>query len=796
MKLWLIAKSNMKKKKSNVAVLFLLIMIATTLLYSSISIVKNVGSFLDEKNESVNGSHIDLITSKGFDKEISDVIKSEKHYDDYIQTDTIVSASEAKVDNKDVDNDDEIMPVCLNIYDSEHKDRICNYKIMDEGDKWTKDSIILPYYLKAVKGYETGQEYEIGIEEHKEKFKIYGFFENVMISTPSNISMYECFIEKSRFDEIKEVEGMSFMDRFRIRLDNMNDSEDASRYIAEESNTKINSEKYVTYLRIFYNNMKTGASMFISILMAVLAIFAILVIAIALIVIRFSINMNIESNLPNIGILESMGYTSSQLKVASVIEYIIISIVGIFAGLLLAFGVSGTVALIVSQSVGIRWESEIDIAVIIMTVIAIIVIVLLISFITSSKIKKITPLDALRNGIHTHNFNKNHLPLSKSRLGLNSSIGLKSVLRQKRQNISIAAIISLIVFSGVMMFTLYYNFVVEQDALINLVGLEKPDIMVKGKRMDAGVDFAKKCDEFLDDDNIKEAMTYTVSSMTVKNNDNKLTIGTEIYGKPDKVRLNTLISGRYVKNDNEINISNLVAEKLEVKKGDTVMIEANNKEKEYVIVGITQRISNLGISMVMSEEGAKRLNSKLTTESAYIYLKDSSDIQGEIKRIKKKYNDDTDIRFTDFNELYQNVLGSLTGSLETLCIVFMILTVIVIALIIVLVIKMKMVREKQNMGVFKAIGFTTVQIVWQNVMSFAPVISFGALAGVIIGKIAVNKVCTMALSLCGIAKASLSVPFIIIAGMFVATTAVAFIICILASLKVRKIEAYKMITEQ
>ncbi len=798
MKTWLIAKSNMKKKKSNVVVLFLLIMIATILLYSSINIVKNVGSFLDDKNESVNGAHLDIITSKGFDKEISDIIKSIKQYDDYIKTDTLIPTVDTKIDNTDIKGDDETMPVCLNVYDPEHKDRICNYKIIDEGKEWTEDSIILPYYLKTVKSYKTGENFEITIDKQKEKFKIYGFIENVMISSPSNISMYECFIEKNRFNGIKDMDGLSFMDRFRVRLTDMNKSGDASNYFLSEINKNVDSEQFILYMEIFYNNMKTGASLFISILMAILAIFAVLIIAVALIVIRFSLNMYIESNLPNIGILESMGYTSSQLRMASVVEYVIISIVSIVAGLLTAFGISEKIVVVVSNSVGIKWEQKIDTVVIVISVAAILSVVLIIALLTSAKIKKITPLDALRNGIHTHNFSKNHLPLLKSRLGVNSSIGIKSMLRQKRQSISIALIIALVVFSGVTVFTLYYNFVVEQDALINLVGLEKPDIMIKAKNNDnyGKIDFVKKCEKLREDKNVKYAMTYTVSSMIIKNKDKSMNIATEIYEKPDKVGLDTLISGREVKNDNEIIISNLVAEKMGVKKGDTVIIECNKQEKSYVIVGITQRISNLGISMVMSQEGAERVNSKIIPDTAYIYLKDASDIKGEIERIKKEMKDEDEISYTNFDEIYENILSSFTGALNILCVVFVIVTIVVIFLIILLVIKMKIVREKRNMGVFKALGFTTMQIIWQNVMSFAPVISVGSLIGVIVGKMAVNKGCTMTLSLCGIAKANLSIPLFIIIGLFAATTVIAFVMCILVSTGVRKIEPYKMITEQ
>lgn len=79
-----------------------------------------------------------------------------------------------------------------------------------------------------------------------------------------------------------------------------------------------------------------------------------------------------------------------------------------------------------------------------------------------------------------------------------------------------------------------------------------------------------------------------------------------------------MISGRQVKYDNEVTVSNVVARKLGVKNGDTIMIEGNNKEKDYVIVGITQRISYLGISADMSQAGAERLNENLAPDTIYL----------------------------------------------------------------------------------------------------------------------------------------------------------------------------------
>lgn len=276
------------------------------------------------------------------------------------------------------------------------------------------------------------------------------------------------------------------------------------------------SDKYSVYISTSYNSMRQGVFMFINILMALLAIFALLIIIIAIVVIRFSINMSLENNLANIGILESMGYTSSGLRLSAIMEYIVITIAGIAAGLLLAAGVSEQTTLIVSKSVGLRWDSKIDFTVVMFTVAAIILMVLLMTLSGSSKIKRILPLDALRNGIHTHNFTRNYLPFSKSRLEVNTIIGIKSALRQKKNNISMALIIALIVFAGMTIFTVYYNFVVEQESIIKLVGIEKTDITVKKEQNGTNddLDMLKMCNEYVKDDNIQNAITYAVPIMT------------------------------------------------------------------------------------------------------------------------------------------------------------------------------------------------------------------------------------------------------------------------------------------
>lgn len=140
-------------------------------------------------------------------------------------------------------------------------------------------------------------------------------------------------------------------------------------------------------------------------------------------VIRFSIASNMEDNLPNIGISEALGYTTGQLIRSSLIEYLIITITGLIIGFSLAGVCSGYVAGIISGSIGLVWHPAIDITVVFLTIIFTFILVLSTVLIMSRKFKKITPLDALRVGISTHNFKRNPLPLKKRNPGLQNTLG-------------------------------------------------------------------------------------------------------------------------------------------------------------------------------------------------------------------------------------------------------------------------------------------------------------------------------------------------------------------------------------
>ncbi len=301
--------------------------------------------------------------------------------------------------------------------------------------------------------------------------------------------------------------------------------------------------------------------------------------------------------------------------------------------------------------------------------------------------------------------------------------------------------------------------------------------------------------ELLADSRIKEVLFWAGDEAIVSLDGKKSDFNLNFYADCKKLVVDTCIEGRYPEHDNEILLTNVIMKKIDAKMGDTVTVSCKNTKKSFVIVGKGQRISNMGLCGTVCLNAVYRFSPDYKVTDLYIYLKEGNTAKDMLKVINHKYKDETCIQSCNFDETYDSILRSFTVSLSTLSVVFVILTILIIILIIFLVFKMKLAKERRYVGVYKALGYTTIQIIWQNVMSFAPVLCAGGVIGIVFGKLFVNKAFVILLSVCGIQNASLIVAPALMGSILGGVVVMAFLVSIICSLGVRKIEPYKMITE-
>ena len=150
-----------------------------------------------------------------------------------------------------------------------------------------------------------------------------------------------------------------------------------------------------------------------------------------LIVIRFSVRNYIEMNLKNVGILQAAGYTSRQLNFTVLLEMGIISIVGVVAGLLLGVAGSSVIGKFQGIMLGIQWRQKFHMGAAGLTMLVLFVVVPGVAFICGRIYKKISVLESLRGGIHTHNFKKNYFSFEKSKMPVSLILAGKNLMHEK-----------------------------------------------------------------------------------------------------------------------------------------------------------------------------------------------------------------------------------------------------------------------------------------------------------------------------------------------------------------------------
>ncbi|HKL99070.1 MAG TPA: ABC transporter permease [Mobilitalea sp.] len=779
MNLFMIAKSNIRKNRSVSFALVILIIIATILLYIGISVISDMSTLIDDRNTELNGSDYLVTSPREFSEQIIDVLyKTDKV--EQLEVENSILRDSAQFRNITMKEKSQTMGLIL--LDADEKRDMSKLNIIDEGIEKLPNSIILPYFLKTSNGYQTGDEILITCGVESNEYIIYGFAEDVLFAVPSNFSYYKCFVFHDKFKELYENEMEAVkIDMIKAKL---TPDTDITLFGTELIKSFNQSDKIDTarISLVDYPSMKAGVSTFVIILMAIIIVFSLIIMLITLTIMRFAIITHIEESIKNIGSMEALGYTGRQLMYANVIQFIMITLLATGIGFVIAFACTGAVANAVSSSIGLRWIGGINIAAILISMLVILISVTLIAYMVSKKIRRISPVVALRNGIDTHNFKKNHFPLARTPWNVNVVAGLKSLVQSTKQNITVFIVVALMSFVTVFSFAINYNFNTDDTAFIKLIGTEKTDIAVVYTSKDADKVFT----EISQMEHVRKTVKYSDNERIITFRDKEFTPSISVCDDFSQLEVKTITDGRYPIHDNEIALSSLVLETLDAKLGDVVTLKGKEQDQEFIIVGITQQINNLGRKASITEEGMKRLEPEFIPFQIFVYLDNEGDILTVKGSIEDRYKD-LELVVINIMEIFSSTQASFNNAIILVCVSCIIITLCIITIITYMLIKIKLLKEKISIGISKAIGYTTRQLISQVIVSFSPVCIFGALVGSLMAMYLVNPALASMLSISGIRNCDLIVSPTLIITTFASIALFSVLLTAIVSLRIRKI---------
>jgi len=786
MKLFMIAKNNIKKAKVATVTLATLIAVTTIFLYIGTSVLANIGSFIENKNIEANGAHFIAIIDSKYDKDVKEICESIDDFSYMEREDAIMSLSSEFQDVNVGEKSYSMSSLLLNL---DTKRTISAVNIIDEASMIPEDGIIVPYVLKASRAYKTGDNLKFFVNGKSMEFKIAGFYEDVIFANPSNVSVYKLFICDKKFSELISNPDFGAKCSYTpVITHNINNS-------ANFENQYTNKLKSIvpdgdgSYATLSYSTMKTGSSVFINIIMVVLVAFSIIILAIALIVIKFSTATHIENNIKNIGAMEATGYTTKQIVDSILLEYIIIAIAGYIFGIITSFIVSPAVSGIVSSSIGLRWQKGISLEAAIVSFVIIVISVLAIAYFSAVKIKKITPLTALRNGIGTHNFKKNNIPLDKTKLNVNIALGIKTFIYNKKQNFIVGIIIMLLSIICIFAFTMYYNFAVDNSEMEKLIGLENAEVQVTAQE-----DEDRIFGEIAEMPEVDSTVRINSFDGIIDYNGKESSANINITQDYSILQINTCVKGRMPCNDNEIAITSIVLDELGSKIGDTISINYNDITREFLVVGVTQHFSMLGRGAEITTQGMKKLVPSYEEKELLIQLKENQNINQFVTKINNEYKDQK-VQSNNWYESINIMLKTFSSSIKIIVIGCVIITVFIIIFVMFLVTRVRILKEKTRLGVSKALGFTSNQLIGHIIISEMPVILSASVCGSILGAFATNPLMAIMFASNGILKCDFYIDVRLILITPIVISILGLITILTVSIGIKKISPCKMFEE-
>lgn len=519
------------------------------------------------------------------------------------------------------------------------------------------------------------------------------------------------------------------------------------------------------------------------IVFGVLQVFIGFLFIIMLIVMSHNIGTEIEIEYVSLGILKSQGFTKQKIRCAIMAQYLLAELAGIVIGILAAFPLERTLGRIMMNNTAILPGTGFFVGESIFFVLLIMLVSVAIIYMKTGKISRISPVRAISGGRAEVYFDSRvTVPVSGKRLS--ASLVLRQFTSGKKRYIGSVLIVSILTF---FMLT------------VNLMG----NLVTSRRTMEAmGIDIADIdvwYQEHSAEEHIEEieALVHSYTSITKKyytssgyfsvNGEN---IRYDCYKYPEYI--NGIIKGREPLYDNEIVITEMVSEALDVRMGDEVVISNQDKEEVYLVSGIYQTSNDSGMNFAMSFEGAKKLGVEITPYLGFV-LEDASQSEEIAEALNERFGD---IISAEAYDLEKDGIGDdIRLVLAAIRIVIYSFSVLFALVVVKMVCSKAFLQERTDIGIYKALGFSSFRLRIQFALRFLIVALIGGALGTLFGAAFSAKVLGVLLK--GIGLSHISVDFTVLSILLpIAVVGICFsVFAFMSSREIKKVAVRELVLE-
>ena len=708
-----ILKKDLKRKKAMNVILLVFIILASMFVSSGVNNIISVTTALDDYLEMADApDYFAMIMNKSGGIDTSGILNSADSVESFSKEKVLLMVSNNITFEDESKTVSSINPILL----QSDGDISMNY-ILDGGGilQSVKSG---EFYMTAGAaedmGLEIGDKMTVKLGGVSCEFTFAGGFRDAVLGS-TGIAMQRYIISAGDFEKFLSAENVEQFYGGELV------------YIRASDIEKLISEIKPLIDSAFYAGDKALVKfsyVFDMMVVGVLLVVSLVLVAVALVILRFTIAFTLSEEFREIGVMKAIGIRSLKIRGLYLVKYAALSVIGTVAGLALSFPFGELLVSAAPSSIIISNQNAAVSNVICAG--CMVGVIMLFCYSCTGKVGKMSPIDAVRNGQTGERFRKKSMmSLGKSKLPAAPFLALNDCLSSPKR----FGIITFAFFLCLSLLLVLSTTVstAKGGTLFSIFGLADFDISAKGEVMELMPENGhEKLKEYLLD--MEETLARNgmparcMQEMTfrlpVSHGENES--GITIYqGTGTTVDMYEYIEGTPPQSVGEAALTRLSADRLKADIGDTITMKTIDGDKELMITAIFQSMSNMGEGVRLHEDEEIdyiQAQSALFTQIKFTDAPDQKEIARRKEKIRKLYPelDDVSNRAESISTLLKVV-----DTIDAVKQMVVVLTFILAVLITMLMERSFIVKEQGETALMKAIGIRNGKIYAYHTLRFA-----------------------------------------------------------------------------
>ena len=454
----------------------------------------------------------------------------------------------------------------------------------------------------------------------------------------------------------------------------------------------------------------------------ILLIVSVCLIIIAVVILRFTISFTLSEEYRQIGIMKAIGITNGKIRSLYLVKYLALALFGAAVGLALSFPFGGMLLNVVSESIIMDHAS----GALLETVCSagVVGIILLFSFLSTRRVRTYTPVDAIHSGETGERYGKKGiLRLGQKPVRPVLFMAVNDILSSPKRFLTM--LLTFFVGVSILMILLNVSSTLQSGKLLAWLNMADCHAVICEKSAIEKYmveDGREKLDRRIAD--IKRALrekgweadcfVETLSGVQVSFGGN--TIRTPaVEGVGVSPAEYAYLEGTAPQNKREIAVSYIIADRLNAGIGDTVSVITAEGKTDCMITATYQSMMSMGDSIRLYPGQTHSFRTLTGLNDFQIRFTDSPDAAGIERRIGSLREMFPNDKVMNADGYVDYMIGGISGILDGVTALLLPVIILIDILVAVLMEKSFLAKERGEIAMLKAIGFSNRSIiVWQT----------------------------------------------------------------------------------